>query len=323
MKVLITGNLGFVGQETTRYFKSQGLEPIGFDLMSGNDIRNYAYLRNFCINNNVDRILHLAAVARFSEADENPKLAFETNVMGTKNVALVSGELSIPVVYASTGSVYMPITQTPPITENFKANGNSVYACTKYLGELYIKELASTYIILRYSHLYGKDKRYHGLIGGFLDRMERALSPTLYGGNQSNDFMYIKDVARANYVAITTSPDNWRQTYNIGTGLELTAKKAGEIIIKMNNLHSDKPFKGKVEVKKGRTVDPERFVFDTTKAETMLGFKYEYDFENGLNDMFELIEAEKHPPEGYISKYFTGTGIYNGTNGSGIENINK
>ena len=168
MRILITGNKGFVGSETERYFKQQGLEVIGYDLMSGNDIRSHSYLRNYCINNNVDRILHLAAIARFSEADDDPKLAFETNVLGTKNIALVSGELSIPVVYASTGSVYMPITQTPPITEKFKANGNSVYACTKYLGELYIKEHSSTYIILRYSHLYGKDKRYHGLIGGYL-----------------------------------------------------------------------------------------------------------------------------------------------------------
>lgn len=292
MKVLITGARGFVGRETSRYFIKKGLKVIPFDLMDGNDIRSYQSLQSVIQAEKPDRILHLAAVARFSEADENPKLAHETNVLGTANVARASGEYKIPMVYASTGSVYMPIKQEPPIKEDWSAHGNSVYGCTKFLGELYVQESAMTWIILRYSHLYGKDKRYHGLIGGFLDRMNRALSPTLYGGNQSNDFMYIKDIAKANYLAVTASPDNWRQIYNIGTGEELTAEEAGNIIIEMNNKYSDKPFKGEIEKKEGRTVDPERFVFDTTKAKNMLGFEYEYSFKDGLDDMFKLIQEE-------------------------------
>lgn len=293
MKVLITGARGFVGTETSKYFESKGIEVIPFDLMDGNDIRDIASIERVVEREKPDRILHLAAIARFSEADDDPKLAFETNVVGTSNIALISGKYKIPIVYSSTGSVYMPIVDTPPITENFKAVGNSVYACTKHLGEIYLKGQASTYIILRYSHLYGKDKRYHGLIGGFLDRMNRALAPTLYGGKQSNDFMYIKDVAEANYKAITASPDNWRQTYNIGTGVELTAKEAGDIIIEVNNKYSDKPFEGKVEVKVGRTVDPERFVFDCTKASNMLNFKAKWSFQDGLDDMFKLMEEDK------------------------------
>lgn len=292
MKILITGARGFVGRETSRYFIKKGLKVIPFDLMDGNDIRSYQSLQSVIQAEKPDRILHLAAVARFSEADADPKLAHETNVLGTANVARASGEYKIPMVYASTGSVYMPIKQEPPIKEDWPAHGNSVYGCTKFLGELYVQESAMTWIILRYSHLYGKDKRYHGLIGGFLDRMNRALSPTLYGGNQSNDFMYIKDIAKANYLAVTASPDNWRQIYNIGTGEELTAEEAGNIIIEMNNKYSNKPFKGEIEKKEGRTVDPERFVFDTTKAKNMLGFEYEYSFKDGLDDMFKLIQEE-------------------------------
>src|SRR5690606_14742979 len=109
---------------------------------------------------------------------------------------------NIPLVYASTGSVYMPITQTPPITEDFRACGNSVYACSKYLGELYVRASRVPWIILRYSHLYGKEKRHHGLIGGFLDRINFGMAPVLYGGKQSNDFMYIDDTARANMFAL-------------------------------------------------------------------------------------------------------------------------
>ena len=218
MKILITGNLGFVGSETERLFKERGLEVVGFDLMNRQDIRDANQFEEAVKITQPDRILHLAAIARFSDADKDPKLAHETNVMGTKNVAYVAARYKIPIVYSSTGSVYMPIKRTPPITEDFETLGNSVYGVTKNLGELYIKHFGNPYIILRYAHLYGKEKRHHGLIGGFLERINRGLAPTLYGGQQSNDFTYIKDVAEANFLAVTAPWDKWNQIYNIVTG---------------------------------------------------------------------------------------------------------
>ena len=248
--------------------------------MENKDIRDGEQFE-LCVREwKINRILHLAAIARFADADNDPLLAHETNVLGTKNVALVAAKYHIPIVYASTGSVYMPITEVPPITEEFKAQGNSVYGCTKRQGELYIQKLGNPWIILRYAHLYGKEKRMHGLIGGYLDRINRGLAPTLYGGKQSNDFTYVKDVARANYLALTAPWDKWNQVYNIGTGEELTAEDAGKIIC------SAAGYKGKVERKEQRTVDPDHFVYDTTKAEKFLGFKAEFSFKKGMADMF-------------------------------------
>lgn len=280
INVLVTGNEGFVGTETCKLLQASNIDYVGFDLMNGADIRDLALLESCMRENRINRILHLAAIARFSDADRNPRLTYETNVIGTRNLALLSGKYHIPIVYASTGSVYMPIKSAPPITEEFPACGNSVYGCTKALGEIYIRDESATHIILRYAHLYGKEKRMHGLIGGFLERIERGLAPTLYGGKQSNDFTYIKDVARANVLALTAPWDKWGQVYNIGTGEELTAEAAGKIVCEIAG------YTGKVETKEARTVDPERFVFDVTKAAVMLGFKAEYDFKKGLEDMF-------------------------------------
>lgn len=285
MRVLVTGNLGFVGTETTKYLTQMGVEWVGYDLMSGYDIRDAKQLESVLTGNNIDRILHLAAIARFAEADANPKNAFEVNTIATRNIAAMSQKYHIPVVYASTGSVYMPIKQEPPITEDFPICGNSIYGCSKAMGEIYIKELSSAYIILRYAHLYGREKRMHGLIGGFMERIERGLAPTLYGGKQSNDFTYIKDVARANYLALTAPWDKYNQAYNVGTGEELTAEQAGQIVCEFSG------YKGEIEVKEGRTVDPGRFVYDTSKAERMLGFKAEYDFKKGLEDMFSNAQT--------------------------------
>lgn len=283
MNICITGHLGFVGSETKKYFEEKGHNVYGYDIMeNGNDIRDIERFNKFVVDNSIDRILHLAAIARFSDSDKDPQLAFETNVLGTRNVAAVAKKHRIPVVYSSTGSVYMPITDfTGAIKEDWSAKGNSVYGCTKYAGETYIRE-CSPYIILRYAHLYGKEKRMHGLIGGFTDRISRGLAPTLYGGKQSNDFTYIKDIARANYLAVTAPWDKWNQVYNIGTGEEISAEKAGRDICKALGWPEDK-----IEIKEARNVDPERFWFDCSKAKTMLGFEYEYDFANGLKDMFK------------------------------------
>jgi len=280
MRILITGNMGFVGSETQKLLEAKGHSVVGCDLMDGQDIRDIDQLQKNIKYSGIDRILHLAAIARFVDADKNPKLAFETNVIGTKNVVGVAKKLHIPLVYASTGSVYMPISQEPPIKEEWPTMGNSVYGCTKNIGEIFVKE-HTPYIILRYAHLYGQEKRMHGLIGGFVERIKRGLAPVLYGGKQSNDFTYIKDVATANLLALTAPYDKWNQVYNIGTGEELTAEEAGKIICEMTG------WKGKIEFKEGRTVDPQRFVFDIKKAEIMLGFKAEYDFRKGLKDMFK------------------------------------
>ena len=280
MKVLITGNKGFVGTETQKLLESQGHDVFGYDIMDGFDIRDHAQLEQMVKIIEPDRILHLAAIARFDDAKRNPKLTLETNPIGTANVVMVAKKFHIPLVYASTGSVYMPITDfTGAIKEDWPAEGNSTYGCSKYQGELYVKE-HNPHIILRYAHLYGKEKRMHGLIGGFLDRINRGLAPTLYGGKQSNDFTYIKDVARANFLALTATWDKWNQVYNIGTGEELSAEEAGKQICEATG------YKGQIEIKEQRTVDPERFLFDCKKAENMLQFKAEYDFNAGLKDMF-------------------------------------
>lgn len=279
MRILITGNKGFVGTETQKLLEQRGHEVVGYDIMEGKDIRDGVQLESE-LKKGFDRILHLAAIARIAEADKNPRLAFETNVLGTRNVAVLANALHIPVVYASTGSVYMPIEQMPPIKETFIARGNSAYGCTKYMGETYIREF-TPHIILRYAHLYGKEKRNRGLVGIFINRIERGLEPSLYGGKQSNDFTYIKDVAEANSRALESSWENWNQIYNVGTGEELTAESAGKTICEIMD------YKGGIKIESSRHVDAERFVFDISKAEQMLGFKAHFKFRDGLKDMLE------------------------------------
>ena len=284
MKILITGNLGFIGTATQKMLEEMGYDVIGYDVLEGKDIRDGNQLDAFINEAKPNRILHLAAIARFSEADRDPKLVFETNIVGTWNVARSATKHHIPVVYSSTGSAIMPLDEyEPPYNEEIPARGNSVYGTSKAIGELLIKE-AKPYIILRYAHIYGKEKRYHGLVGGFLARIEKGMKPALYGGKQGNDFCYIDDIVQANMLALTTPFENWNEIYNVGTGEELTAEEAGKMVCEVFG------YKGEIEKKIGRTVDPQRFVFDITKIKNRLGYNPKFSFRKGLEDMVKQMK---------------------------------
>ena len=274
MKVIVTGGNGFVGSHTITALKEKGYEVLNFDL-SQYDIRDYYQVKTAIDKG--DKVLHLAAIARFAEADENPLLTYEVNMKGTENIAKACQEKGAErLVFSSTGSVYMPIEQEPPITEDWQIRGNSVYGCSKAIGELIIQRYTTPYVILRYAHLYGAGKIGHGAIGGFIGRMNEGLAPRLYGGKQSNDFTYIKDIVQANLLALET--DKLNETYNIGTGEELTTEGVFKILADFFDYHKE------FERLPLRVVDPLRFVFDISKARKGLGYNPEYTFKKGIED---------------------------------------
>ena len=284
MKIMVTGSHGFVGNATKKYVdKIADVEWIDYDLMNKRDVRDRDQVEWVMREYSPDKVLHLAAIARFAEADNDPLLAHETNVIGTINVVDACKKYHIPLVHASTGSAIMPLNAyEPPYTEEIPARGNSVYGTTKAIAECYVRKL-TPHIVLRYAHLYGAEKRFHGLIGGFLSRIERGLAPELYGGKQTNSFVYIEDVARANWIALTAAPDKWNQIYNIGSTEELSAADAGKVVCDVFG------YKGEIDIKEQRTVDASRFQFDISKSKRMLGWEPQYTFEQGIRAMKKVM----------------------------------
>lgn len=275
MKVIVTGGSGFVGTHTIKELQKK-YEVFNFDIIEGYDICNYGQISSAV--NKGDKILHLAAVSRFGDAEDDPVEAFKTNIGGTMTVLKAAREKGAErVVYSSTGSVFMPVWNVP-IGEDHPISGNSVYGYSKAWSEKlfdYVKGVP--FVILRYAHLYGKGKEW-GAIGSFVNRIERGMKPIMFGGGQSNDFCYIKDVVQANILALGT--ENTNLAYNIGTGEELTIEQVYKTVQKV--LKTDL----EMEVKPLRGVDSSRFVYDISRAKKLLGYKPKYSLEEGLKDLY-------------------------------------
>ena len=282
-RVVVTGSEGFVGGATIPVLEAHGFKVIRFDKKLGQDICNPSDLRD--VLRPGDRVLNLAAVARFKSCDEDPPEAYRTNTGGVAMLTQVAEELRVErVVHASTASVYMPVWQAP-ISEHHPKGGNSHYGVSKYLGEkMFGLHQKVPFVILRYAHLYGPGKQSGGLIDTFVDRIQRGAAPILYGGAQSNDFTYIVDVARANLAALLTEHVN--EDYNVGTGEETTTEGALELLSKLTH------YTGPIDRQAMRAVDAPKFVLSVDKARRLLGWKPLWDFQTGLTETLKLVKFD-------------------------------
>lgn len=273
--VVVTGDKGFIAYHTIPMLHEAGYEVVGFDLADGLDVCDPNALRR--VLRPGCKVLHLAACSRFALADADPANAYRVNVGGTARLLEVAHEIGVErVVLASTGSVYMPVWRVP-IDERHPTSGNSHYAFSKLWGEQMTLLYRTPFVILRYSHIYGAKRWRDGLINAFISRVKRGMEPILYGGAQSNDFTYVKDIARANVLALSTPHLN--EVYNIGTGCEITSRDASLMVA--SAIH----YEGKIDIQARRDIDPPRFVYDIDKARRLLGYWPLWTFETGLADM--------------------------------------
>jgi UDP-glucose 4-epimerase len=290
MKVVVTGANGFVGFHTVKALVDAGYDVTALDVSDSRlqtefkENPNYTIAKADILDEDLkrfielgDKVLHLAAVPRFEQASQNPQKAFRINVEGTINVIQACIEKKAErLVYSSTGSVYsrnVPV----PIREDATREPESIYGLTKKQAEdwiiLYGHRLP--YVILRYGYIYGKGKDW-GAVGAFLKNLKEGKRPIIYGGKQTNDFIYIKDVVQANLLALET--EHTRQAYNIGTSRATSIKDVCQLCIKAVNTDLT------MEIKSAREFDFPVFVYDISKAQTLLKFDPKWNLYEGIED---------------------------------------
>src|SRR3990167_7205882 len=136
--ILITGHRGFVGGHLTKFLDEKEVKWIGYDLVDGNDIRNRFKLNNIFFENEIDMVIHLAALASPLKSMMFPDEFISTNINGTQYLLECAKRHGVKQIIAfSSSSVYGEA--KPPSREDDPMLPTSIYAITKLTSEYLIK----------------------------------------------------------------------------------------------------------------------------------------------------------------------------------------
>ena len=244
-KILVTGGAGFIGSNLCETLLNKGNKVVCLDnfatgkkeniegfIKDPNFILMVGDIRNFddCLNatNDVDYVLHQAALGSVPRSIKDPITSNEVNVSGFLNMLVASRDNGVKrFIYAASSSTYGD-SESMPKVEHIIGKPLSPYAITKYVNELYADIFSKTYgletIGLRYFNVFGRKQdpngAYAAVIPKFVGQLMKGKSPVINGdGNYSRDFTYIDNVIQANLLSIVTTDEKAvNNIYNIAYG---------------------------------------------------------------------------------------------------------
>lgn len=298
MKALVTGGAGFIGSHLTDELIANGAEVHIIDNLSTGLKQNLQPSAKLYIDDlrsdtcyelikriKPDFVFHLAAQVDVQRSIMDPNFDATININGTIRLVAACKQAGVKkMIFASSSAVYGESNQKR-ISEDSDPAPISYYGLSKCVAENYIRlyhQLNSfNYSILRFSNVFGPRQTANGeggVIAIFMNRVKNGLPLTVHGsGNQTRDFIFVKDVARANIAAIRHGD---HETINVSTGLRTS----------INNLvHMIKMIHGSsVEVIYGpeRSGDIFDSCLDNTKAEQILGWRPKGSLFEGISQTY-------------------------------------
>lgn len=231
MKVLITGDTGFIGRNMRQYLEKRGIEVIGFSRSRGQNLLNFDKFKTFVKQElPLDIIYHFAAEAKPGESVFKPIETIEVNIKTTLNVLEVCRAFDIPLLYLSTCEVYGD--SRVPITEDFPLKPPNPYAASKVAAEricyAYYRSYGLDVKIVRIFNPYGPYMQLNKAIPVFYKQAIHNKPITVYGdGSDARDYVYIEDIVRGLWLATKLSPG---ETINLATGRPVTNLELANII---------------------------------------------------------------------------------------------
>ncbi|GGL58579.1 NAD-dependent epimerase/dehydratase family protein [Sporolactobacillus putidus] len=240
MKILITGGAGFIGSSILDEVLKMGWNPIVIDNLSTGkishipdgvpfyqlDVRSPEIKRVFK-EQKPEAVIHEAAQVSVGYSEQSPFADGDANIMGTINLLQNCVENRVSkFICASSAAVYGAGDHVP-LTEDCPQKPISFYGLSKHTAEQYVRLFGSTFdlnfTILRYANVYGMRQNHSkesGVISIFVNRLIRKRPLEVYGdGEQTRDFVFVRDVAKANIQAILYGD---RDTFNISTNCPIT-----------------------------------------------------------------------------------------------------
>lgn len=252
-KILVTGGAGFIGSHLVDALIEKGFKVVVIDNLSLGkkeyinpkaefyklDIRDLKKIKP--LFKGINYVFHLAAQPRIQPSIVNPEESHSNNVNGTLNVLISSRDAKIKkFIYSASSSVYGD-QKSLLLKEKMTPNPKSPYSLFKLIGEHYCKLFNELYklptICLRYFNVYGPRQSCEGayatVIGVFLRQAKTGKPLTIIGnGKQTRDFTHVKDVVKANILAIEKNKVGKGEIINIGTGKNYSINKIASLISK-------------------------------------------------------------------------------------------
>ena len=309
LRVLVTGGAGFIGSHVAEAYLAEGWEVTALDDLSSGKRENVAEgvefvemdirspeLPDLLRRRRFDVVNHHAAQVDVRVSVARPRDDASINVDGLLNVLEACRRSGVGrVVYVSSGGVVYGEPEDVPVEETRAKAPASPYGVSKLAGEQYldyyrvVQSMPS--VSLRYSNVYGPRQNPHGeagVVAIFSQLAIRGRPLIVYGdGEQTRDYVYVKDVARANLVASTVELEDAGTlddfAFNVGTGIETSVNDLVGRIIEIAG-HAE------VERQEARTGELLRSALDVRKLEST-GWSAEHSLTEGLSETYGWVAA--------------------------------
>ncbi len=301
---LVTGGAGFIGSHLVEYLLTHQAKKVkvldnlmtgfrenieafvhfpNFEFIEG-DIRDLDTCQNAC--QNVDYVLHEAALGSVPRSIDNPILSNEVNVQGFLNMLVASKDQKVKrFIYAASSSTYgdSPIL---PKQEDVIGKPLSPYAVTKYVNELYADVFYKTYgletIGLRYFNIFGIRQSpkgaYAAVMPLFMEAIKNNISPNINGdGTHTRDFTFVANAVQANILAcFIEKKEAINQVYNVAVGESNSLLDIVDTLCKLANKDI------KPNHRAERLGDVKNSLADISKIKELLGYNPTFDLKKGL-----------------------------------------
>jgi UDP-glucose 4-epimerase len=304
MRILVTGGAGFIGSHLVDCFLASGHEVAVIDNLSSGfkanvpkgvslhelDVRDPA-VEKVLIGFRPDVLCHHAAQLDVRKSVSDPMFDADVNIVGTlRLLEFCRHHGTSRVLFASTGGAIYGEQDVFPAPETHPERPISPYGVAKLSVERYLDFYRVQYGIkstcMRYANVYGprqNAKGEAGVVAIFADFLLRNTTPTIFGtGEQTRDFVYVKDVARANLAALK---HDLVGPYNVGTGVETNVN---QLYAKMAQAFGSS-LKPKYDT--ARPGEQMRSCLDASKLARETDWKIEVSIEQGLKETCEYFKA--------------------------------
>lgn len=243
----------------------------------------------------VDIVFHQAAL-RITQCAEQPRAAMDVLVGGTFNVleAAVAAKVR-KVVAASSASVLGMAEQFPTPESHHPYNNRTLYGAAKAFNEGLLRSFNEMYglhyVALRYFNVYGPRMDVHGayteVLIRWMENIEAGRPPMIHGdGQQTMDFIDVRDVARANVLAAMSDLDD--DVFNVASGVETSLNQLAERLLSVMGSELQPEYTASRKV----NAVPRRLA-DTARASRMLGFDASITLDQGLRDLVAWWREER------------------------------